>query len=617
MSRFLSRGTYWFVAGAVVAVIGGWVFHLSRPAKSPAPGGESFSMAPARILEGSSTAPSVAPAGAPSADSCPIVLADATATSGITFQHTDGSSGRRYVVETMSAGLATFDYDRDGLIDVYFPSGGSLPGAKFDKPPRHALYKNLGGWRFEDVTSQAGVASTAYGLGVTVGDYDNDGWSDLYLVNFGPNVLYHNNGDGTFTDVTSEARVAGTCVGGVLANKVGAGACFLDVDASGRLDLYVGNYIELDLSTHVPRMEYRIPAYPGPLDYPPVPDTLYRNNGDGTFTDLSRESGVGSHAGRSMGMVAADCDHDGDTDVFICNDVQENFLFLNDGRGQFEQAGLVGGVAMDPNGIMLANMAVDCGDSDNDGRLDFYTTNYEDTFPMLLRNLGEGMFEHATLATGAGTGCLPHVNWGCGLVDFDNDGYRDIFIANGHTEDNIELRGKPATAYRAHNVLLWNTGGGRFVDVSEQCGIRAIAPQASRGAAFDDLDNDGDVDVVILNSREKPTIQRNMLNERGCKNHWLQIRLQGVKSNRDGVGAQVRIVAGDLSQIDEVHSGRGYQSHWGSRLHFGLGRHDRVDRIEVRWIGGGVDVLEDLPVDRLLKITEGSARGASTGSRER
>jgi len=551
--------------------------------------------------------PSAPHAAGPSAADCPIRFREVTDESGITFQHVDGGGGHRgvhYIVEAMSAGLATFDFDGDGLIDVYFPNGAPLPGTKHERPPRHALYKNLGGWRFREVTDQAGVVCTAYGLGIAIGDYDNDGGPDIYLDNFGPNVLFHNNGDGTFTDVTGRAGVAGSIPGGKLARKVGAGASFLDYDGDGNLDLYAGNYIELDLGAHFTRLKQGIPFYPTPLDYAPVPDTLYRNNGDGTFTDVSKESGIAAHAGRSMGMTTADYDNDGHTDLFLCNDVQENYLFKNDGRGKFEQVGLMAGVALSPNAEMVANMGVDCADYNHDGWLDFYTTNYQNQFKMLLRNMGNGMFEDVTLATGASTGCYPYVNWGSGLVDFDNDGHKDIFVGNGHTEDNIESIDR-STAYRCHNVLLWNTGKGRFVNASEKCGLNAVPRHVARGSGFEDFDNDGDVDVVILNSRERPTALRNMLIEEGSKNHWLQVRLRGVKTNRDGVGAHVRVAAGDLLQLDEVHSGRSYQSHWGSRLHFGLGKHDRADRVEIRWIGGGVEVLENVPADRLITVTEG------------
>ena len=534
---------------------------------------------------------------------CPIQLRDVTDETGITFRHTDGSSGRRYVVEAMSTGIATVDYDGDGLIDVYFPNGAPLPGCKTDKPPRHALYRNLGGWRFQEVNDEAGVVCSAYGMGITIGDYDNDGFADIYLNCFGKNVLYHNNGDGTFADVTRQAGVAGE-------DFVAAGACFLDIEGDGDLDLYVGNYIYLDCAAHVPRTERGHPAYPSPQEYEPVLDTLYRNNGDGTFTDVTEQSGIAARAGRSMGMIAADYDNDGDTDVFICNDVQENFFFRNDGEGNFEEFGVLAGVAMNRQGDLIANMGVDCADYDHDGLLDFYTTNYQGQLPMLLRNFGDDVFDDVAAITNAAANCLPYVNWGCGFVDFDNDGHRDLFIANGHTEDNIEQRDL-STAYRCPNLLLRNTRNAKFVNVSSAAGDGLSPVKASRGTAFDDLDNDGDVDMVVLNSRDLPTVADNLLQESGQANHWLQIRLRGTKANRDSVGARVTVAAGDLRQMDEVHSGRGYQSHWGSRLYFGLGERDHVDRIEVRWIGGGKDIMENVPVDRLLIITEGTTRDAA------
>ncbi len=303
-------------------------------------------------------------------EACPIQFQDVTADSGITFLHTDGSSGRRYIVESMSTGIATLDFDGDGLIDVYLPNGAPLPGAEYDKPPQHALYRNLGGWRFREVTEEAGVNVTAFGLGITVGDYDADGWPDIYLNNFGPYILFHNNGDGTFSDVTEQAGVA-------VGSRVGAGACFLDVDGDSLLDLYVGNYIDLDLAKHVPHTTDGHPSYPSPKEYSPVPDTLYRNKGDGTFTDISRESGIAAHAGRRWAWSCADSDNDGDTDVFVLNDVRQNFFFQNDGRGHFEEVGLITGWPCDGGGEPMANMGVDCGDYDNDGCLDFYRTNYQ------------------------------------------------------------------------------------------------------------------------------------------------------------------------------------------------------------------------------------------------
>ena len=529
---------------------------------------------------------------------CTIQLQDVTDATGIDFQHTDGSSGLRYIVEAMSAGLATFDYDGDGLIDIYFPNGAPLPGLEVTQPPRHALYKNLGGWKFRDVTDVAGVACTAYGLGIGIADYNEDGFPDVYLNNFGDNVLYRNNGDGTFRDETHVANVA-------RGNLVGAGACFLDMDADGDLDLYVGNYIALDCAQHVPVELDGFPSYPKPTSYSAVPDTLYRSNGDGTFTDVSQESGVAAHAGRSMGMVCADYDDDGDTDVFICNDVQENFLFRNDGHGNFEEVAILAGVAVNVEGEILANMAVDCGDYDNDGRLDLFTTNYQRQFPMLLHNLGNGLLEDVFRNARAGTSCFRYVNWGLAFIDFDNDGDLDVYVANGHTEDNIELR-DPQGAYRAPNILLAGDGKGGFTDVSAQAGDGMRPVHASRGVAFDDLDNDGDIDGVVLNSREKPTVLRNLLRESQEGDHWLQLTLRGRGSNRDGVGARVTLVHGKRTQTAEVHSGRGYQSHWGSRLHFGLAKDRRAQKLVIRWMDGTSEEFEDLAADQHLLIIQGT-----------
>jgi hypothetical protein len=525
----------------------------------------------------------------------PILLQDVTDETGITFRHTHGGSGRRYIVETVTAGLALLDYDGDGLIDIYFLNGAPLRGTVVDRPPTNALYRNLGGWKFADVTEEAGVGDPGFGLGVAAADYDNDGDPDLYVNNYGPNVLCSNNGDGTFTDVTDQAGVAA-------GENVGAGACFLDMDGDGDLDLYVANYVDFTYGNHVHKTVDGVHVYAGPMEFSPVPDVLYRNNGDGTFTDVSRQSGVADQAGTGMGTVCADHDQDGDTDVFVLNDVAGNFLFQNDGAGHFREVGVSVGLAFNVDGQELGSMGVDCGDYDNDGWLDFFMTSYVAELPVLYRNLGDGFFQDVTQVTGAGGGCQPHVNWGTGLVDLDNDGDRDLFIACGHLQDNSEFY-EGFSGFEVRNVLLMNTGDGKFVDVSGDCGNGLLPEFSSRGAAFDDLDSDGDVDVVVLNSRGKPTILRN-----DSKNghHWLQVRLQGVDSNRDGVGARVKVVAGDLTQIGEVHSGRSYQSHYGMRLHFGLGARDRVDRVEVRWIGGGIDRLDDVDADQRVTIVEGS-----------
>ncbi len=529
------------------------------------------------------------------------MLHDVTPQTGITFRHSDGSSGRRYMVETVASGLATFDYDGDGLIDIYFLSGRPLPGAKADSTATNRLYRNLGGWRFQDVTAKAGVGGAGYSMGVCVGDYDNDGRPDLYVSNFGPNVLYRNNGDGTFTDVTAKAGVA-------RGNKLGAGVNFLDIDGDGKLDLFVSNYVAFTYENHVSRTVAGFPRYPSPKDFPHQSNQLFRNNGDGTFTDVSRESGIAAHPGPGMGTVCLDYDNDGATDIFVCNDTTGNFLFKNDGHGKFQEVALSAGVAYNVHGDAMSSMGADAGDYNNDGLLDLFHTDYQGEMPVLFKNYGNGIFEDVAQRAGAARAATAMVKWGCGFADFDNDGYKDIFFVCGHLDDNVE-QWDGTTSYLARPVLLRNLGDGRFEDVSNSSGDGLKIRSVGRGLALDDLDNDGRIDVVILNSRRPPTILRN---ESKTGNHWLQVRLKGVKTNHDGVGARVKVTAGDLIQYDEVHSGRGYQSHFGSRLHFGLGKREKVDRIEVRWIGGRPEVFQVPGVDRLVVLTEGT--GVPLGS---
>jgi hypothetical protein len=522
-----------------------------------------------------------------------VHLTDVTEESGITFQHDDGGSGKKYLVEAVSAGLALFDYDGDGLIDIYFVNGAPLPPRGPDPMVTNALYRNKGDLRFRDVTREAGVGDPGFGLGVTVGDYDNDGDLDLYVNNYGPNVLYCNNRDGTFEDVTDRAGVA-------CGDLVGAGACFLDVDADGLLDLYVSNYVDIQIEDDFERTIYGFPSYPAPSYFEPIPDVLYSNNGDGTFIDVSEESGVGQVAGSGMGMICADYDNDGDSDIFVVNDGMDNFFFENDGSGHFEEVGIFRGLAYNFSGLPLANMGVDCADYDCDGWLDFFSTCYSTEVPVLYRNQEGRFFEDVTSATGAGIGSEPHVNWGTAFADFDNDGDRDLFIGVGHLEQEVH-RWAANTAFRVRNMLMLNAGNGKFFDVSDRCGDGLEPVESSRGVGVDDLDNDGDLDVVVLNSLAGPTILRN---DTDNTNHWIQIKLQGKRANRDGVGSQVRVTAGGRTQLDEVHSGRGYQSHYGMRLHFGLGDCDHVERIEVRWLGGNTQVIEDVEADQLVVVVE-------------
>jgi hypothetical protein len=544
-------------------------------------------------------APALAPALAPVAARATIRMSDVTHTTGIGFVHTDGATGRYHVFEPMSAGLALFDYDGDGDIDIYFLNGAGPNPKESNVPARNALYRNDGAWTFTEVTAEAGVGDTGFGLGVTVGDYDNDGDPDLFLNNHGPNVLYRNNGNGTFTDVTREAGLAADA-------QMGAGANFLDCDGDGDLDLYVGHYVSVLRELEQPGTRGGVPVYFGPGTdlFADTQDSLYRNNGDGTFTDVSAAAGLAGLAGACMGTICGDVDRDGDTDILVANDMSGNFLLVNDGSGRFSEQGLLSGMAFDQHGDEQGSMAMELGDYDNDGWLDLHITSYQEQIATLYRNLGDGSFEDVTSLTGAGWGTNPKTTWGNGLVDFDYDGDRDLFIACGHIQPHVNAYDK-RSSYAQPNMLFENLGNGRFRDISAQSGDGLRVSQVSRGAAFDDLDNDGDVDAVILISRTGPTLLRN---ESPAQGHWLQIHLQGVKTNRDGVGAQVTVVAGDRRWVDEVHSGRGYQSYYGSRLYFGLGQQTRVDRIEVDWIGGARDLYRDIPSGRKLLLVEGTSQ---------
>jgi enediyne biosynthesis protein E4 len=523
-----------------------------------------------------------------------IRLHDVTQDSGIRFLHTDGSSGEHYLMEAMASGLATFDYDRDGDLDIYFLNGAPLRGSSVKETPRDALYRNDGGWRFTNVTEQSRLGDPGFGLGVAIADYNEDGFPDVFVSNFGPKSLFRNNGDGTFSEVTSESGLSD-------GSRVGAGASFLDIEGDGDLDLYVANYIKFSYADYTPTLFKGRKVYPGPLSFPPEQHQLFRNNGDETFTDISRAAGISPTAAWGMGTVAADFDDDGDADIFVANDSDRNFFFQNDGTGSFREVGALVGVAYDYQGHALGSMGVDVGDFNNDGRLDIFHTSYQKQLTVLYQNLGGGFFQDVTPRTGAGQGTFQRVNWGTGLIDFDNDGDRDLFIVNGHIHDNLDDF-DDNTTYLQPNQLLENQSGKRFVDVSRESGVGLRAVHSGRGACFEDLDNDGDVDAVVLNSRALPTL---LDNRRANVYGWIEIELVGNKSNRDGVGARVRVKSGNLVQIAEVHSGRGYQSHFGSRLHFGLAQHQRAEQIEIRWSGGARDIIDDVPCNRIIQIHEG------------
>jgi len=555
------------------------------------------SMATALLLFGASTCLTTSLATAQATRHKSIQLSDVTANSGVTFRHTHGGHGQRYIVETVAAGLAVFDYDGDGWLDVYFLNGAPRRENRSDAGPRNALYRNNGDWTFTDVTEFTGTGDRGFGLGVAVGDFDSDGDPDIYLNNFGPNVMLGNNGDGTFSEVTARTG----CDAG---EKVGAGTCFCDIDRDGDLDLYVANYVDFTYENHVRKTIDGYEWYASPRDYQGTSDILYENNGDGTFSDISQRSGIGNAKGNGMGVISADYDDDGDCDVFVCNDISNNFLFQNDGSGVYQEVALLAGVAYDLHGHANGSMGVDCADINNDGLLDFFMTDYQGERPVWYRNIGGGFFEDASLVSGIGRTAIPHVTWGIGAIDFDNDGDRDIFIACGHTDDNIDRR-DTGTSYRVANILMENLGDESFADVSASVGDGLVCRESSRGAAFDDLDNDGDVDAVILNAQSLPTIIRNEL---ATRSNWVELQLVGIQSNRDAVGARVTISSGSRQQIAEVHGGRGYQGHHGARLHFGLGPAGQIDRLQVRWPNSTVEVFQNVQANSIFKLIEGQGQ---------
>ena len=520
-------------------------------------------------------------------------LVEVTADAGIDFVHVDGRSGRRYFLETVGSGTGFFDADGDGLVDLYLVNGAALPGAVVDIAPTNRLYRNHGDGTFADVTERAGVGDTGYGAGCAAADHDNDGDLDLYITNFGPNVLYRNDGDGTFTDVTREA--------GVGDGQWSLSCAFADYDNDGDVDLYVTNYIDFSFDEHKTCTHRQFDVYCSPELFRGAPDTLYRNRGDGTFDDVTRPAGVFDGTAKGMGVVFGDYDDDGFTDCYVANDVGANHLYRNRGDGTFENVAWMAGVEGDENGYTQGTMGVDFGDIDRDGRLDLVGLNYQKQPNALYRNEGGGFFEDLSLRAGLGYS-LPLVGWGTDFLDLDNDGDLDILVANGHLQDRVEEY-DPTTSYAQLNQVLLNDGTGRYT-VANDLGPGLYTRKSSRGLASADIDNDGDLDVLVTNAADAPDL---LLNEGANRRSWLRVRLIGVRVNRAGIGARVTVRAGDTIQVDEARAGSGYLSQNDLTLHFGLGSMTRVDSVEVRWPGGHVDEYLDLPTDRTVTITEGAA----------
>jgi hypothetical protein len=528
------------------------------------------------------------------------VFADLTAKSGITFQLLSSRTPQKYLIESMPGGVAMLDYDGDGFEDLFFVNGARLespmpPGAAPDKSdPKYwnRLYHNNGDGTFTDVTVKAGLRGHSYGMGVAVGDYDNDGRPDLYVTNFGHNILYHNNGDGTFTDVTERA--------GVGAGGWSSSALFVDYDRDGYLDLFVARYLDWDFSKNLPcgAPERGQPAYCHPDVFKPATYILYHNNRDGTFTDVSAKSGIGGAPGRGLGSAFNDYDQDGWPDIVVANDAIAEQLFHNNRDGTFSEVGLAAGLAYDEDGHAFSGMGVAFEDYDNDGWPDVFIGDLANQKYALFRNV-KGAFRYVSNTTGIARMTMPHSGWGTGFIDYDNDGWKDLFVAQSHVMDNIQyFQGN--VRYLEPLMLLRNVQG-HFEDVSARSGAPFRTLQAARGTAFGDLDNDGQIDMVVSCLDGKAML----LHNQGSSNHWLTVNTIGTASNRDGIGARLHIVSeSGASQYATVSTGGSYFSASDKRVHFGLGR-DRLARsLEIAWPSGTVQTLHDLAVDRIMTVRE-------------
>lgn len=511
----------------------------------------------------------------------------------------------KYLLETTGCGVAWFDYDNDGWLDLFFVNGTRLAGIPKGQEPETHLYRNNRDGSFTDVTKQAGLARSGWGQAVCIGDYDNDGFDDLFLSYYGKNALYKNNGNGQFLDVSLKAGVAGT------GTRWGSGAAFVDYDKDGDLDLFVANYIDLDLKTAPtpetgPCLYKGVMVACGPPGLTGGKNILYRNNGDGSFADVSDRAGILKTYGTyGLGVIVADFDNDTWPDIYVANDSAPAALYQNNKNGTFTDVGVEVGAAYSADGKPQAGMGVGVGDFDGDGLLDIFKTNFSGDTSTLYRNLGvkSGLlsFDDVTFTAGIGINTR-FLGWGCNFADFDNDGWLDIFLVNGHVYPEVEKLTTEA-GYPQRKVLYQNQRNGSFKDITEKIGGPLLEPTASRGCAFADFDNDGDIDVVINPVNDVPVLLRA---DSTNGNNWISVKAIGAKSNRSGIGARIRVVTEEKSYIDEVRSGGSYYSQNDLRVHFGLGGAAKVKSIEIRWPSGAVDTLTDVPVNQVVRVKEGA-----------
>ncbi len=538
-----------------------------------------------------------------STNSVPFTLENIAAKAGLDFKENNFATDTKFPFETMGGAVAALDYNNDGWLDLFFLNGAPSPEhLRTDPSTFNRLYKNNGDGTFTDVTVESGLSGQGirgYPQGVAVGDYDNDGFVDILVTNYGDNVLYHNNGNGTFTDVTAKAGVA------MSRHPFKASACWLDADNDGYLDLFVTHYFQWTFKDNADdycgekKSGYR--TYCTPDVFRPLPNVLFRNNGDGTFTDISAKAGLNRYLSKGMGVAIGDYDNDGRMDIFVTNDKMPNFLYHNEGGGVFKEVALQTGVYANENGTMVSGMGCDFNDYDNDGLDDLFYTDLVKEWFTLFRNRGDGFFQDVTFSSNMGGLSETHSGWSLKICDLDNDGWKDIFVAGSHVIDNVELF-NPSARYKEGCFVYHNLRNGKFEDWSKLMGADVLIPGANRGVAVGDYDNDGSLEIAVNRLNDTPLFFKK---RGGPQNHWILLNLRGRKSNRDAIGARVELtLPSGLKQFDHVSTANGIYSASDKRLHFGLGAETQIKSLVIRWPSGIVQTLQGIKADQVLTITE-------------